>query len=73
MAVGNGGNGAGLSISHIVILTPVLLANLADLANLSLNRTYWGNDQVAIGKGSNGAVFSISHFGSTQLLILPSI
>lgn len=32
VAVGDGGNGAGLPISHIVIPMPVLLANLADLA-----------------------------------------
>lgn len=70
MAVGDGGNGAGLPICHIVIPTPVLLANLADLANLSLNNTYQGNDQVGIGNGSNGAVISISHFVP---LILPSI
>lgn len=70
VAVGDGGNGAGLPISHIVIPTPVLLANLADLANLSLNNTYQGNDQVGIGKA---AMVQSSPFLTFVPLILPSI
>lgn len=37
----------------------------ADLANLSLNNEYHGDDQLAVG---NGAGLKISHVGSSQLL-----